>query len=132
MLESLGLLYEAGEHADDAEPLLKRALSIREKTLGPDHPDIAVLLNNRAAVYFARGDWVRAADSWRRSTAITTRNAQRGAQSVGQALAGQGEKNSLPFWGLVKADYRVAMAENAPDGALASETFQTAQWARNS
>ena len=33
---------------DDAEPLFKRALAIREETLGPRHPDVAKILNNLA------------------------------------------------------------------------------------
>lgn len=33
---------------DQAGPLYKRALAIREKSLGRDHPDMAEPLNNRA------------------------------------------------------------------------------------
>ena len=33
---------------DDAEPLIKRALAIREETLGPQHPEVAASLNNLA------------------------------------------------------------------------------------
>ena len=33
---------------DDAEPLYKRALAIREETLGPQHPHVAESLNNLA------------------------------------------------------------------------------------
>ncbi|CAN0092693.1 unnamed protein product [Scytosiphon promiscuus] len=33
---------------DDAEPLYERSQAIREKMLGPEHPDIAQSLNNRA------------------------------------------------------------------------------------
>ena len=32
----------------DAEPLYKRALTIREEVLGPRHPDVASILNNLA------------------------------------------------------------------------------------
>ena len=39
-------------HAD--EPLYKRALAIREKALGPDHPDVATSLDNLAALYRAQ------------------------------------------------------------------------------
>lgn len=34
----------------EAEPLYERALAIREKTLGPDHPDVAMVLNNQAVL----------------------------------------------------------------------------------
>ena len=39
-----------GRYAD-AEPLYKRSLAIREKALGPDHPDVATSLNNLAELY---------------------------------------------------------------------------------
>ena len=37
---------------EEAKPLLKRALAIREKSLSPDNPDIAVSLNNLARLYY--------------------------------------------------------------------------------
>ena len=36
-----------GNHGD-AKPLYERSLAIREKVLGPDHPDVASSLNNLA------------------------------------------------------------------------------------
>ena len=39
----------------DAEPFYKRALAIREKALGPDHPDVATSLNNLAVLYNNQG-----------------------------------------------------------------------------
>lgn len=35
---------------DEAEPLYVRAIAIVEKALGPEHPDLAVWLRNRAAL----------------------------------------------------------------------------------
>jgi tetratricopeptide (TPR) repeat protein len=47
------LLYRnQGEYAK-AEPLCKRALAIREKAFGPDHPDVAQSLENLAGLYRA-------------------------------------------------------------------------------
>ena len=40
----------AGKYAD-AIPLAERALALREKALGPDHPDVALSLNNLAELY---------------------------------------------------------------------------------
>ena len=39
-----------------ARPLLERALAIREKALGPEHPDTARSLNNLADLVYAQGD----------------------------------------------------------------------------
>ena len=38
-----------------AEPLFKRALEVREKSLGPDHPNVAISLNNLAVIYSNQG-----------------------------------------------------------------------------
>ena len=42
---------------DDAEPLYKRALTIREETLGPRHPDVASSLNNIATLLYSQVMW---------------------------------------------------------------------------
>ena len=44
----LGALYrEQGKYAQ-AEPLYRRALAIQEKALGPEHPQVATVLENYA------------------------------------------------------------------------------------
>ena len=50
-LNNLAALYNDQGRYADAEPLFKRALAIQEKVLGPDHPDVAVSLNNLANLY---------------------------------------------------------------------------------
>ena len=46
-------LYNQGRYSE-AIPLAERALAIREKTRGPDHPDVAASLNNLGALYRTR------------------------------------------------------------------------------
>jgi tetratricopeptide (TPR) repeat protein len=53
-----------------ARPLLERALSIREQTLGPSHPSTAHSLNNLAALLYATGDYVGARPLLERALAI--------------------------------------------------------------
>jgi tetratricopeptide (TPR) repeat protein len=48
--EEARLHYRQGKYAE-AEPLYKRALTISEKTLGPEHPRVAAILNNLALLY---------------------------------------------------------------------------------
>jgi tetratricopeptide (TPR) repeat protein len=49
----LGTLYlNQGRYAE-SEPLLKKALAIREAQLGPDHPSTGTSLNNLAGLYYA-------------------------------------------------------------------------------
>src|SRR5262245_27271739 len=47
-LNQLGLIYGAIGDYPKAEAALKRALSIREKVLGQEHPDTVVAMNNLA------------------------------------------------------------------------------------
>jgi tetratricopeptide (TPR) repeat protein len=62
-------LYNQGRYAQ-AIPLAERVLAIREKALGPAHPDVANSLNNLAALYEALGDYAKAEPLFLRSLAI--------------------------------------------------------------
>jgi CHAT domain-containing protein/Tfp pilus assembly protein PilF len=61
--ESLNALarvyYSRGDYAN-AEPLYQKALKIREKVLGPDHPKTAQSLDNLGQVYVQMGDYAKA------------------------------------------------------------------------
>ncbi|WP_338695366.1 tetratricopeptide repeat protein [Bradyrhizobium sp. 26S5] len=54
----------------EAQKLAERALSIREKRLGRDHPDTAGSLNNLGALLLARGDLAGARSYYERALAI--------------------------------------------------------------
>ena len=64
--------FESGREEDerDAEPLHRRALSIREAALGPDHPDVATSLTNLAALYQVQGRYADAEPLHRRALVI--------------------------------------------------------------
>jgi len=62
-------LYERGRYTD-VEPLLTRALAMREKALGPEHPDVAESLNNLALLYDAQGQYAKAKPLYERALAI--------------------------------------------------------------
>ncbi len=53
-----------------AEQLYRRSLEIREKQLGPDHPDVAQSLNNLAGLLRAQGQYAAAEPLFRRSLVI--------------------------------------------------------------
>jgi tetratricopeptide (TPR) repeat protein len=65
----LSRVRDEGRYAE-AEQLLKRAAAIREKTLGPDDPDLAESLNYLAAVYQAQGRYAKAEPLYKRALAI--------------------------------------------------------------
>lgn len=46
--------FSRGEY-DKAQPLYERALKIWEKTLGPDHPDVAHTLTDLAVLHLEQG-----------------------------------------------------------------------------
>jgi len=72
-LNRLAMLYVPLGHYADAEPLLKRSLAIREKALGPDHPDVATALNNLAELYRNQRRYADAEPPYRRALAIFER-----------------------------------------------------------
>src|SRR5207249_2981679 len=53
------LLSRMHDHAK-AEPLLKRALNIRQQALGPNHPQTAASLSSLGALFEQTGDWAQA------------------------------------------------------------------------
>ncbi len=50
LLNDLALLYYTQGHYAQAEPLYRRSLAIWEKALGLEHPDVATVLENYAAL----------------------------------------------------------------------------------
>ena len=57
---NLAALYDSHGRFEEAEPLYTRALEIREKALGPEHPDTAASLNNLAGLYVSQGQYEEA------------------------------------------------------------------------
>jgi CHAT domain-containing protein/Tfp pilus assembly protein PilF len=55
---------------DEALPIIERALEIRERVLGPDHPDLAACLNSLGILYKNKGDLVKAEALYQRALAI--------------------------------------------------------------
>ena len=66
-------LYNAEQYLE-AIPLAQRALSIRERALGPDHRDLASSLANLATLYTTQKRSVEAEALYKRSVAIRERN----------------------------------------------------------
>ena len=69
-LNTLGVVLEARDRGDEAEPLLRRALAIRSAALGEDSLSVASTLHNLALVVEQRGDSAAAADLFGRVIAI--------------------------------------------------------------
>jgi tetratricopeptide (TPR) repeat protein len=62
-------LHLLGDYAG-AQPAYERSLALRERGLGPDHPDTAACLNNLAGLYYAQGRYAAAEPLYQRVLAI--------------------------------------------------------------
>lgn len=69
-LNNLAEAYRQKGRYNDAEPLHKRALSIREQQLGTDHPHVAHSLNNIALLRQSQGRYGEAEPLYRRALLI--------------------------------------------------------------
>src|ERR1700679_102716 len=72
-LDKLAQEYESQGRYQEAEPLCKRALAIREKLLGPNHPVVATELNNLAVLYDKHDKYSEAEPLFNRALAVKER-----------------------------------------------------------
>jgi tetratricopeptide (TPR) repeat protein len=74
LMNQLGLYWQARGQFAVAEPLYRRGLAILERSLGPDHPDVARVLGNLAVLLLATNRLVEAEPLLRRALAILERS----------------------------------------------------------
>jgi tetratricopeptide (TPR) repeat protein len=108
--QAVTYLYKRAEYGP-AEPLSRRALAIDEKTLGPDHPHVAIHFNNLAELLRDTDRFVEAEPFFRRALAIGEKMLGPNHRSVATRL------NNLA--GLLRATNRSAEAESLYRRALA-------------
>jgi CHAT domain-containing protein len=110
----------------DAELLFKRSLAIREQALGPDHPDVALSLNNLAHLSLDLGDDERALDFIRRSVFISRSRALRtGGQGEGRA----NEQQSKRYQFIFHVGSALSMPGPTQRSSLVAEAFDSLQLA---
>ena len=73
----MGLLYSSQGKYSEAEPLLKRSLSICEGKLGPNDPRLAKVLNNLAELYRKIGKEEEASELEERAKKIKAQSGSR-------------------------------------------------------
>jgi hypothetical protein len=69
-LEQAGIALDTAARFQEAEPLKRRVLAIREQALGAEHPGVATALNNLAALLWATNRLAEAEPLMRRALAI--------------------------------------------------------------
>jgi tetratricopeptide (TPR) repeat protein len=74
LMNQLGLLLMTKALYAEAEPLIRRALSIDEKSFGPEHPNVATVLNNLAGLLRATNRLVEAEPLMRRALVINEKS----------------------------------------------------------
>jgi tetratricopeptide (TPR) repeat protein len=87
LLNNVAYYFNQRAACVEAEPLSQRALAIREKVLGPDHPEVGISLNNLAALYRAQGKYDLAEPLYRRSIAIAEKTLGSDHPRVGDVLS---------------------------------------------
>src|SRR5215510_566453 len=85
-LGNLASVYRALGKYEESERLDRQALKIREKVLGPRHPDVATSLNNLAECFFLQGKYSDAKPLIERSLAIREKTLGADDPSLAQSL----------------------------------------------
>jgi serine/threonine-protein kinase len=79
------LLWRTGKLAE-AKATFERALALREKVFGPDHPDVANSLNNLGLVLHEMGDYEKAVATHERALALREKVLGEGHPDVAMSL----------------------------------------------
>jgi CHAT domain-containing protein/tetratricopeptide (TPR) repeat protein len=132
-LNNLAALYHATGRYAEAEPLYKRALAIREKALGPDHPHVAQSLNNLALLYKDTGRYGEAEPLYKRTLAIDEKALGPNHPSVATSLNNLAllyddtgrYAQAEPFYKLALSIWEKALGPDHPDVANSLNNLAT-------
>jgi CHAT domain-containing protein len=105
--------------------MMRQALAIVAKSFGPEHPDVAIRLNNLAVMSAERGDWADAVGLGRRAKPILI--ARRGEDAGDRGGVAKLALASTA-WAL-RAHARALYRASADDTGALGESFELAQWA---
>jgi tetratricopeptide (TPR) repeat protein len=110
----------------EAQPLVWRSLEIREKALGPEHPDTAMSLNNLASIYEEQGQFKDAEPLSKRALAIREKalgpehpDTAASLNNLASIYQEQGRfKDAEPLWKRALAIREKALGPEHPDTAM--------------
>lgn len=85
-LDELVDVVMTNAHLRFLPPLYERSLAISEKALGPDHPDVAIILNNIGMLYNTQGRYEAVLPLYEWSLAIREKTLGLGHPDVAQSL----------------------------------------------
>jgi len=93
LMNTMGYVYESLGLYDPARGLLEKALDIRTKALGPDHPDVAITLSELGTVVWRKGDFARAKALQEQALAIREKRLGPDSKEVASSLHNLGNLN---------------------------------------
>ena len=129
-LENLGAVRVKAGRPDAAEPLFRRALKIKQDTVGREHAYSASAHSNLADVALARGNWPEALASYREAIRLLV--GQDTSNTFVKTLVEDEIKRSRDtFVGLCRAAWQMRAAPGTAPAALLEETFRAGQLAWN-
>jgi hypothetical protein len=102
-----------GRH-DEAAPLLQRALNMREKSYGADHPEVAVSLHNLASNGLDRRDWERTYRLFKRASEIWITRQTRSSAATPSDGPSEVTANTDPFLGLIISAFEMRQVASGP------------------
>ncbi len=83
----LGTVHNAAGHRDEALSFGQKALEIRERVLGPEHPEVAANLHNIASIHRERDEYALAKELCERALSIQKRALGEEHPDIARALA---------------------------------------------
>jgi tetratricopeptide (TPR) repeat protein len=69
-LSQLAEMHIDQERLESAESLVKRAMEVQTKELGPNHPDVAYSLENLGDIYYSHRDFVKSKEMYQKAAGI--------------------------------------------------------------
>jgi serine/threonine protein kinase len=130
LMSTMGLVYDSLGLYAPAQRLLEKALDVRIKTLGPDHPDVARTMSQLGTVWFHKGDFTKAQEFMEKAKALNDRHFGTESDAVAADLHNLG--NIYWRWGKYEEARRVleqclAIREklHGPDHAEAAATLNS-------
>lgn len=89
LLQAGGFLYFCACY-EDAEQFLRRASNLYETIYGPEHPELALSLNNLAALYDTQGKYEKAESLYRRAIDIIDRGSVKNNELLASSFSNIG------------------------------------------
>jgi cellulose biosynthesis protein BcsQ len=116
---------------EEAESLYQSTLAISQKKLGPDHPTIAIILNNLANLYASQGKYEQAEPLYQRALAIREKalglehpDTARSLNKLANLYENQGKyEQAEPLYQRALAAYEGALGPDHPNTVIARKNY---------